>query len=394
MNLFSEISVYPRSRYSRVGQSMPLARFMAMGKDYIPQIMAYRKRKQEYNALKQRLSEAKQKVVDLETEVAAGYNPLLDEEPQDYRDACMALADAKNMIETMTPQVEALKKECESMKKDLPGATLSGLFQPTRAKDNLVQHSGFICVDIDDHVNVRNSDGNVVVVAQPLNNVLNVLAELPWVVYAAHSVGGQGYFVLIPVGPIDAQHSHEWYFECLEQEFLQYGLTIDPACSDVSRLRILSYDEHPYRNSRAVTYMGRSNFIGRAERERIAEADRLRHEREAHYARLNGTNPDRDLYVTERLVSEIERRAYDITGSYDQCIKIGRSLYTLGQSGLFLWKRLCRLRSASHSQMRTDHELEAKWKSFKGSSSPVGWFWRLCDDAGIRIYDKLNGFSN
>ena len=388
MNLYATISVYPRSRYSRVGQSMPLAQFMAMGKSYEPQIVSYRSRKQEVLDMKQRLDDAKQKVASLEPVVSAGYNPLLDEEPQEFREAREALSDAKSIIEELTPQVEAGKKECETMKKDLPGATLSGLFAPTRSKDNLVQHSGFICVDIDDHVNVRNSMGELVVMEQSLDNVFDVMSELPWVVYAAHSVGGRGYFALIPIGDVDAKHSHEWYFECLEQEFLQYGLTIDPACSDVSRLRILSYDEHPYRNPRAVTYMGRANFVGRAERERIAEEERLRHEREAHYARLNGSNPERDLYVTERLVSEIESRAFDITGSYEQCIKIGRSLYSLGSSGLFLWKRLCRLRSASHSQMRTDHELEAKWKTFKGSSAPVGWFWNLCDDAGIRAYDK------
>lgn len=388
MNLFVEISVYPRSRYKRVGQAMSLAKFMAMGKDYVPQIMAYRKRKQEFTELKLHLQDAKNKVKEFEPIVAAGYNPLLDEEPQEYTEACVALSESKALVEIMTPQVDALKKECESMKKDLPGATLSGLFHPTRAKENLVHHSGFICVDIDDHVNVRNSSGEVVVVEQSLDNLFDVLSELPWVVYAAHSVGGQGYFVLIPIGSVDAEHPHEWYFECLEQEFLQYGYIIDPACSDVSRLRFLSYDEHPYRNPRAVSYMGRANFIGRAERERIAEEERLRHEREEHYARLNGNNPDRDLHVTERLVSEIERRSFDITGSYDQCIKIGRSLYSLGSSGLFLWKRICRLRSASHSQMRTDHELEVKWKSFKGSSAPVGWFWHLCADAGIRVYKK------
>lgn len=388
MNFYVEISVYPRSRYKRVGQPMPLAQFMAMGKDYVAQIMNYRKCKDEYQDIKLRLDEARQKVVDLEPIVAAGYNPLLSEEPQEYRDLCTALANAKEAVELLAPQVEACKIKCESMKKDLPCATISGLFSPTRSKENLVHHSGFICLDIDDHVNVRNSMGEVVVKEQPLDNLLDVLSDLPWVLYAAHSAGGRGYFVLIPIGQVDDQHTHEWYFECLEQEFLQYGFIIDPACSDVSRLRFLSYDEHPYRNPRALTYMGRANFIGRAERERIAEEERLRHEREDHYARLNSNNPDRDLHVTERLVSEIEQRAFDITGSYDQCIKIGRSLYSLGPSGLFLWKRLCRLRSATHSQMRTDNELEVKWRSFKGSSAPVGWFWNLCDSVGIRAYDK------
>lgn len=388
MDLYAPISVYPKSRYSRVGQSMSLAQFMLMGKEYKTQILQYRSKKQSLIEKEQQVSEAKRVIAELDAVVAAGYNPLLTEEPQEYRDARIALDDARSVVEQLSPQIKELQKECDAMKKDLPGATLSGLFEPTRAKGNLVRHSGFICVDIDDHVNVRNSNGELIVLEQSLDNVFEVLSELPWVVYAAHSVGGRGYYALIPIGAIDDVHTHEWYFECLEQEFLQYGLTLDHACIDVSRLRILSYDDKPYRNPRATTYLGRVNFIGRAERERIANEERQRREREEHYARLGGSSPDRDLRVTEQLVSEIERRGIDITGSYGQCIKIGRSLYSLGNSGLYMWKRLCRLRSSSHRQMRTDNELDAKWRTFRGSSSPVGWFWNLCDDQGIRIYNK------
>ena len=41
------------------------------------------------------------------------------------------------------------KEEKNEVKKRLPMACISGLFQPTRKAENLVRHSGLICVDID-----------------------------------------------------------------------------------------------------------------------------------------------------------------------------------------------------------------------------------------------------
>ncbi len=390
--LNARISVYASSRTSQ-GQDMSLAEFMALGQQYAPQITAYRTLKASLIEMKDELSKHQQIVRELEPVVAAGFNPLLSEVPQEYKNAQVELRDSKCRIEELAPQIENGSNTADKMKRSLPAATLSGTFSPKRGKDNLVQHSGFIAVDIDDHVNHRLADGSNVVRAQCLDGFIDFLeagrttGEFPWVVFASHSVGGRGYFCLIPIGPVDAQHTHEWYFECLAAEFEQYGYTIDPACSDVSRLRILSYDKHPFRNGEAVTYMGRRNFIGRAERQRQAESQR-RAEQEAAYRATLAHDPDHDLKITEQLISEIEHRAIDVTGSYDQCIKIGRSLHSLGSHGLWLWKRVCRFRSASHAQMRTDSELEEKWKTFGGSSSSVGLFWQICDKEGVRIYKK------
>lgn len=41
------------------------------------------------------------------------------------------------------------KEKRNALKRSLPQATISGVFSPTRAKNNLSQHSGLICVDID-----------------------------------------------------------------------------------------------------------------------------------------------------------------------------------------------------------------------------------------------------
>ena len=52
------------------------------------------------------------------------------------------------------------KEEKNDVKKRLPMACISGLFQPTRKAENLVRHSGLICVDIDrkDNLHIDNWD--------------------------------------------------------------------------------------------------------------------------------------------------------------------------------------------------------------------------------------------
>ena len=44
-----------------------------------------------------------------------------------------------------------------ALKRQLPCATISGMFEPTRSGKNLKEHSGFICLDIDgqDNPNIK-----------------------------------------------------------------------------------------------------------------------------------------------------------------------------------------------------------------------------------------------
>lgn len=378
IDYYVPISVYTSARDSRSGRAMGLAEFMNLGKEYAPTIMAYRTLKASVRELKEHADQKTNLLNSHQETLALGYNPLDPDGLREYlciQRRCKVL---RREIEVLQQDIARGSAEADNMKRGLPAATLSGLFQPTRAERNLVSHSGFICIDIDDHFNRKDSQGRNVSYPQSLDAVPSVLASLPWVSYAAHSVGGVGYYALIALGPLDAVHTHKWYFECLEEEFLQYGLVIDPACSDVTRLRILSYDNAPYRNARAVPYMGRTNFIGRAERERRAEEARRQALAASHRDRLR-QNPDDPLRDAELCVSQIEQRALDITESYDQCIKLGRSLYSLGDSGLFLWQRICHYRSSSHSQLRTDTELEQKWQTLSRTGAiDLGYFFNVC----------------
>lgn len=390
MDLYSPISVYSSARDNR-GHSMSLAEFLASGKDYAAQITTYRTLKLSFEEL---IEEREALMCDSKkclSVIDNGYNPLLPV-PQSYNDAVSALKADAIRIEELDQQIKSVKQQAEHVKRSLPCATISGLFQPTRKEENLVQHSGFMCIDLDDHVNTRTSDNKVSVHSQCLDNLFDVLRDLPWVLYAAHSVGGRGYFVLIPIGPIDEQHTHQWYFECLQIEFEQYGLVIDPACSDPTRLRFLSYDKHPYRNAMAVPYLGRAGFLGRARQRAMEEEQRIREARQRQRDALAG-NIDNQLRDAIRCVEQIEASSLDITEDYKQCLSIGMSLYSLGSEGLDLWVRICRYRSSSHAQFHTYHELEQKWRTFGGSSSKSltpKTFFQICKSKGIVAWPSRN----
>lgn len=387
MNLYATISVYKSSKDSSVGQSMSLAEFMAMGKDYAPTIMAYRTLKQSVREAK---AQREQNAREIEDALLLIANPMYEEDSAEYQSLLKQKEELRSRQRELDECIERGEAECDRMKRSLPAATLSGYFAGKRSVDTLTQHSGFICIDIDDHVVHRNQRGEKESVAQDISRVPEILAQLPWVLYAAHSVGGQGYFAIVPLGPIDAVHTHKWYFECLEQEFLQLGLVIDHACSDVSRLRILSYDKEPYRNAHATEYMGIAKFVGKAEKKRIEE-EQHRLALAEQYRALLHKDPSNVLRDVESCVDQIERRHLDITEDYDQCVKLGRAFLSLGDAGLFLWKRVCAFRSATHSQMRTPEQCEEKWKSLqKTGSIDIGYFFNLLKDPkkGYNIYAR------
>lgn len=147
------------------------------------------------------------------------------------------------------PEIEKLrslptKAERNEIKKRLPMACISGVFKPTRKAENLVRHSGFICIDFDrqDNLEIENWD-----------EVKQELSKLNYIAYASLSVSGTGYFAIIP---LKYPAYHKGQFEKLKRDFAKWGLTIDPACGDVTRMRCLSYDPHPYINPDAVPYEG------------------------------------------------------------------------------------------------------------------------------------------
>ena len=109
-------------------------------------------------------------------------------------------------------------------KKNLPCVTISGTFN-SRSNNGLIQHSGIIAIDID-----QKGDA-----ALDVSGLIND----PYLYAIHHSVGGKGYVAYFLIDP----DKHSESFNGIETYLLsKYNISIDTACKDVARLRIVSYD--------------------------------------------------------------------------------------------------------------------------------------------------------
>ena len=133
------------------------------------------------------------------------------------------------------------KAERDKLKATLPAITPSGVFS-YRAVGSLVKHSGLICLDID-------YKGN-----ETIGNFFELkeqLVKIPNVAFCIKSVSGKGYAVGIPIA---YPERHGQHFDALKRIFWTFGLVIDKACCDVSRLRGYSYDPDVYLNDKAKVF--------------------------------------------------------------------------------------------------------------------------------------------
>jgi hypothetical protein len=195
-----------------------------------------------------------------------------------------------------------LCKERENMKKGFYAATLSGLFAPTSNIHNLRQHSGFICIDIDGNDNLHITD---------FDYLKTQILGINGLVCSALSASGNGLFCVIK---IEDPQKHLNYFWALEEDFLNMGITIDSACKNVNRLRYITYDPDPYFNfENETTYCKTidTTFVNVGE-----------------YQLKNSVPDDKEKTINNvlLLISKIESTQTDITRSYEEWMRVGRSL--------------------------------------------------------------------
>ncbi len=247
------------------------------------------------------------------------------------------------------------KEKRNALKRSLPQATISGVFSPTRAKNNLSQHSGLICVDIDAKDNPDILDW------ETLKQDLSVL---PQIAYCALSVSGKGLFLVIP---LRYPEKHLQQFRQLQIDFRKMGIMIDSACSDITRLRCLSYDEHPIINENATLYEG-------------VYVEKPKHKSFPTCFIYEGENTSAEVAVCCR---KIQQCGIDITASYDDWLKVGCALATLGESGRSLF-HICSRQNAKYNAAKTDNMFtDLLRRNYQQVN--IGTFFWMCKQYGITI---------
>lgn len=223
----------------------------------------------------------------------SAFKSAKDVEPQDVN--LLKWLEGNEQLKRLVDKIrlEPDKDRRSELKKQLPAITPSGTFT-TRKAEALVKHSGFIALDFD------NCDPQA---------AKKVLADIKNVFYAGLSASGRGCWALIPISD---PTNHRRHFDALRGDFEALGMEIDRACKDVCRLRFFSYDSDPIFNLDAVTYR------------KLAPKPIYRRTLQTYCG-----NDD-----LERLIHLIVSNRQDITGDYEDWLKVGSTLASIyGEGG-------------------------------------------------------------
>ncbi len=258
-------------------------------------------------------------------------------------------------------------------KQRLPAATLSGLFEireeynakrnrmerKSRVASHLAQHTGFLCIDIDNQDNLALGSMNI---------VLRTLRQRPEVALLMRSCSGTGYFALIPLAFPDRHREH---FASLMREYASLGISVDRQCGDVTRVRFASYDSCPYVNPAATPYTG----LHAAANEIICRRSRCVISR-------NIPSVESSVQRVEILVKKLEEYGIDITNSYGDWIRVGLSLANLPEPyGRHFFHRVSALCSKYNSEL-CDRKFD---KLMQPDRIGLGTFFSICRDYGVTL---------
>lgn len=215
------------------------------------------------------------------------------------------------------------KEEVRKCKAKLPCITVSGQFE-SRNVSNLIEHSGYICIDIDGNDNLHIDD---------FEELRDNLKKIKNIAFTSLSVSGKGVFCIIPIEDVKM---HKEHFESLKIIFKTLGITIDKGCGDVSRLRCCSYDEGSYYNENALTFTQKLIPSIEKKDEKVINQNKQNKCNKALLKKNNNENYDKVLSIITKLI----KHKIDITNEYQDWFSIasafsnefgekGRSLFHL-----------------------------------------------------------------
>lgn len=247
------------------------------------------------------------------------------------------------------PLLEKIRRETDptkrkKMKLELPAISPSGIFS-ARGEKNLMQPSGFIALDFDNIDPVK---------------AKSVLANLDFVFYAGLSASGRGVWALIPICEPEYHREH---FEALRSDFLKYGLSLDVQCSNVSHLRLYSFDPEPVFNPDCKIY---TRKIMPAAKEPVL-----------------ATNSEGEK--VDLLCDYLESTQTDITGSYLDWLKIGGVLTSIfGENGRNYFHRISKFHP-EYDPVKTDKQYSQCLKA--GKPFGIGLLMDVAKQYGVMLKD-------
>ena len=265
----------------------------------------------------------------------------------------------KKQIENI--RLATTKATKNELKKKLPNITASGIFSKREDK-YLITHSTFKQIDFDQD---KNKEMNPEVVK-------NSLLKDPYTFAAFISPTGTGVKLLVQIIP---EQDKNIYYSLEEYYFSKYKLQIDTSCKNVSRAMFVSWDPELFHNP------GSKIFILGKEVENKPLSTLVP-------SKMNSKEKEVEL-----LVQKIEANKTDITGNYEQWLKIGFALASeFGPGGENYFHRISCF-GISYDAAKCKSQYVECWKGRKSGIS-INTLFSMAQAFNIYAHEpKQNGIS-
>lgn len=245
----------------------------------------------------------------------------------------------KNMVEPI--RQEQNKDKRSKLKRGLPMVTIGGVFKE-RKQDLLCEHSGFICIDIDQF------------------NDKTALLEDRYTYALFRSVGGNGIAVIVRVNPDKHKESYAWLSNYY---FANYGISVDPAPKNVASLRFVSFDDELFINTRSLKSKTKSN-----KPKKIRSIPTV----------LTGSD------VAE-MVNEVTKSGIDIAPDYESYLRLGFAIANgFGEDGRSYFHSLCQI-SEKYDSQQCDKQFDRCCSGAGKSGVTVGTFYFMMQEVGVKM---------
>jgi hypothetical protein len=238
-------------------------------------------------------------------------------------------------------EIEAVRLETDKakrneLKKFLKSVTISGTFA-IRKQDNLLEHSGFICIDIDNFTDKKALEAD----------------QYSHAVFS--SASGNGIAVLVKIDKSKHKESFNWL---RNYYFSQYGIVVDSAPQNVASLRFVSYDPNLFINEKSK----KSSF------------KEIKLQKPKSLPVILGDDSVSDL---------VKQVNCNIADSYDEYLRLGFAICSgFGEYGR-QWFHSLSSHSSKYDSAHCDKQYDICLKGAGKSGIGVGTFYFMLKEAGV-----------
>lgn len=245
----------------------------------------------------------------------------------------------------------------ENDKWNLPCISVSARFNKIRSLNDIKEKLPFICLDIDRYSKKRKKASNDCI---DMLLVKEMFINHPSCYYTGFSLSGENLMAIFILSEKDKLNE---YFNMLKERLSLRGVNIDVSCSDYTRLRFFNYDSEAYYNPNAKPLKLPVKKVYKPNNIKI------------------GINQKSDLKKVQSIIEVINRTNIDITGLYEDWIKIAASLNNaFGEQGRAMFHEI--------SNKYSDYDYKKCDKKFdqckKMNNTTLGSLFMIASDHGVR----------